>query len=513
MIAPDLHAGEAIALHRRIGGVTDPFELYARLSGDGRADTLLFESHDGAAILMPSAAARIECRGGEVIVSAIGEDGAQVLAQIAREMAGHVTASTPQSLVLTFERSDSSDLDERLRSPSPFAILRALTGLRSRSTEERFTIFCGGIIGFDHVDFFETLPAPAEDPLDFPDFIFWLAESLVVVEVGGDARILCTAIGSDDPLTGHKSYHGAMARLESLHAQCKARPAASPLVPAARTSPPQVDLSDAEFAAVVTRLKENIAAGDVYQIVPSRSFRAPCADPLAAYGRQRKIDPSPYMFFVSSPDHRLFGASPETSVKLTRDGDDRLLEVKPIAGTRRRGATTDEDDRLEADLKLDVKEVAEHIMLVDLARNDVARVSTTGTRRVAKLLTVERYARVMHLVSSVTGRLADGLDALDALVACLNVGTLSGAPKIRAMELLREVERTKRGPYGGAVGWLSGTGEMDTGVIIRSAVVKDGTAFVRAGAGVVHDSDPLAEAAETRMKASAVLSALAEDAR
>jgi anthranilate synthase component 1 len=187
-----------------------------------------------------------------------------------------------------------------------------------------------------------------------------------------------------------------------------------------------------------------------------------------------------------------------------------MVEVKPIAGTRGRGTTADEDDRLEAEMRLDHKEAAEHMMLVDLARNDVARVSVSGTRRVAKLMTVERYARVMHLVSSVTGVLRTGLDSLHALQACLNVGTLTGAPKHRATQLLRETEVTKRGPYGGAIGWITGEGLMDTGVVIRSAVVKDGTAFVRAGAGIVYDSDPQAEADETRRKASALLSVLAE---
>jgi anthranilate synthase component 1 len=214
------------------------------------------------------------------------------------------------------------------------------------------------------------------------------------------------------------------------------------------------------------------------------------------------------MFFVSGPRHILFGASPETSVKVSFEDGSRSIEVKPIAGTRRRGETPDADDRMEADLRLDAKETAEHMMLVDLARNDVARVSVSGTRRVAKLLTVERYARVMHLVSSVTGRLSERLDPFHALQACLNMGTLSGAPKLRAVELLRETEATKRGPYGGAVGWISGNGEMDSAVVIRSAVVKDQIAYVRAGAGVVHDSVPMLEAAETRTKASAVLSAL-----
>jgi hypothetical protein len=256
-------------------------------------------------------------------------------------------------------------------------------------------------------------------------------------------------------------------------------------------------------------MKEEIAAGEVYQIVPSRTFRAPCADPLRAYAALRRFEPNSYRFFVQGADFALLGASPEAAVRVFRSEGWNNVEVRPIAGTRSRGANPDEDDRMESELRLDGKELAEHMMLVDLARNDVARISIPGTRRVAKLMTVERYARVMHLVSSVTGRLAIGFDALDALAACLNVGTLTGAPKIRAMQLLREVERTRRGPYGGAIGWINGAGLMDTAVVIRSALVRDGIAHVRAGAGVVHDSDPQAEADETRRKASALLSVLA----
>jgi anthranilate synthase component I len=260
---------------------------------------------------------------------------------------------------------------------------------------------------------------------------------------------------------------------------------------------------------VVRRLKEEIAAGEVYQIVPSRTFRAPCPDPLAAFAKLRRVEPHSYRFFIRGGDFTLFGASPETSVRIVPEHGRCIVEVRPIAGTRPRGATADEDSRLEAEMRLDEKELAEHMMLVDLARNDVARISVPGTRQVARLLTVERYARVMHLVSSVTGELAPGIDPLHALAACLNVGTLTGAPKLRAMQLLAETERTRRGPYGGAVGWISGAGAMDTAVVIRSALVRDGVAYVRAGAGVVHDSDPRAEAEETRRKASALLSILA----
>jgi anthranilate synthase component 1 len=218
------------------------------------------------------------------------------------------------------------------------------------------------------------------------------------------------------------------------------------------------------------------------------------------------------MFFVRSPGAVLLGASPETAVRVS--GTPRTVSLRPIAGTAPRGRTADGqvdrelDARLQAALLTDAKELAEHMMLVDLARNDVARVSRPGTRRVSQLLTVDRYQHVMHLVSEVEGELAPGLDALHAYAASLNMGTLVGAPKIRAAELLREHEPTKRGPYGGAVGYLTHGGELDTAIVIRSAFVHDGIAHVRAGAGVVLDSDPAAEAAETRRKAQAVLDAL-----
>jgi anthranilate synthase component 1 len=414
-------------------------------------------------------------------------------------------------LILRFRAPQGDDADARLRAPSPFDALRALSlGFENLSKEEPFAVTCLGIVAFDHTDLFESLPAPAEDRLGFPDFIFWLAESLILFEPGAQPRLVCTAFGSADPQKAKRAYFAAAERLAALVERCDCA-AVTSLPDPPSPSPAEnvaVDLDDEAYGAVVTRLREHIAAGDVYQIVPSRTFSAPCPAQILSYSALRRLDPSPYQFFVSAPEHVLFGASPETSVRVFEEDKQRTVEVKPIAGTRRRGATIDEDDRLEAELRLDQKEAAEHMMLVDLARNDVARVSEPGTRRVAKLMTVERYARVMHLVSSVTGLLRNSLDALHALQACLNVGTLTGAPKLRATQLLRETEITKRGPYGGAIGWINGDGLMDTGVVIRSAVVKDGTAFVRAGAGVVYDSDPQREADETRHKASAVLSTL-----
>jgi anthranilate synthase component 1 len=495
----------ALGLQRRLPASPDRLALYAALSDGGRrADTFLLERSVGPSLLMDQAAVRAECRGQEVALAALSAGGREVLAQVARRLPEFVADTAPERLVMRFPRVRSADAEERLLAPSPLDVLRALTGLTSDSREEPFTVTLLGVSAFDQADLFEDLPANAEDPLGFPDYVYWLAESLIVFEPGARPRLVCTAFGA-----GERVYNDAVERLGRLVERCAAvAPLPEPPAPT-RAEATQVDLDDAAYGAVVSRLRGHIAAGDIYQVVPSRTFRAPCPDPLAAYAAQRRLDPSPYQFFIAGPEHVLFGASPETSVRVFEQEGVRTVEVKPIAGTRPRGATGDEDDRLEAEMRLDQKETAEHMMLVDLARNDVARVSAPGTRRVAKLMTVERYARVMHLVSSVTGRLRDGLDALHALQACLNVGTLTGAPKIRATQLLRATERTKRGPYGGAIGWLNGEGLLDTGVVIRSAVVKDGTAYVRAGAGVVYDSDPQREADETRRKASALLSVLA----
>ena len=499
----------ARAVSRRLGAPADLLALYAALSDGGRrADTMLLETTAGASIILDRAAVRIACRGQNVTIDSLSAGGSAVLRVVERVLPERVAASDASRLQLRFERSEEMDSRLRLDAPSPFDVLRAvLRGMRSDTPEEPFTVLLGGVVAFDHVDLFEDLPANAEDPAGFPDLVFWLAESAVIAEPGLMPRLVCSAFsaGSDDD---RRAHFAAVELLGDLERRC-ADAVPVPVAKLAAPQDPETDLDDAAYAEVVIRLKEHVAAGDVYQIVPSRTFSTPCARPLAAFARLRASDRSPYMFFVSQAGSTMFGSSPETSVRVLREGGHAMIEVKPIAGTRPRGLDPDEDDRMEADLRLDQKEVAEHMMLVDLARNDVAQVSEPGTRRVHQLMIVERFARVMHLVSSVKGRLGAGLDALHALQACLNVGTLSGAPKLRATELLRRFERTRRGPYGGAIGWLNGEGAMDTGVVIRSALVRDGIAYVRAGAGVVHDSDPKAEADETRRKASAVLSAIA----
>lgn len=500
------------ALYRRLPDAPDGFSLFAHLSEHGtRPGGFFYERVDAPTIIVDRAAARIETRGQTATLDAVSVGGENVLAFVAQKLAQFVTRQDVRRLELTFPAPRGDDAEARLLAPSPLDALRAVTLELGKESEAAGDIVCAGVIAYDFIDAFEDLPAPRSDPLNYPDNVFLLAETYVRIDPGAEPRAVSMAFGGADEAGRERAHYDAREALADLTKRC----AGAVLLPpetversAAEATDP--DLSDEGFAAGVDALKERIRAGDVYQIVPSRSFRAPCADPFTAFTRLRALNPSPIMFFMHGGDHVLFGATPEPAVLVRREGGGFTVEVRPIAGTRPRGATPDEDDRLEADMRLDEKELAEHMMLVDLGRNDVARVSEPGTRRVTRLLTVERYSHVMHLVSQVMGRLRAGLDCLHAAVACLNAGTLTGAPKLRAMQILRETEATKRGPYGGSVGWIGGDGTLDTGIVIRSALVRDNEATVRAGAGVVYDSDPAEEARETSRKAAGALAAIAD---
>jgi anthranilate synthase component I len=521
---PNLAPGDILPLVRRLTGAPDPLSLYAALTDAGeRPDTLLLESADAAtgvgeqSILLPRTMLRITCRGREVRVDPLTANGRALCDWLATcHFDGADVRADPGALVVRFPAPPAGARDEqaRLRAPGPLDVLRAATfGPHLVSEPAALTHLAAGVFAYDLVDLFEQLPPAAASEAAFPDFTFWVPEQVLVLDhVRRATTILAHVVGGGD---AEASYHDAVRTVERLtraveegHREPGAPstlPSLSPFV--------SVDLDDEAFAATVRRLQTHITAGDVFQVVPSRTFSLPCTDPFAAYGRLRAANPSPYMFFARSPDAVLLGASPETAVRVR--GTPRTVTLRPIAGTAPRGRRDDGspdpelDARLQAALLTDAKELAEHMMLVDLARNDVARVSRPGSRRVSRLLTVERYQHVMHLVSEVEGELADGLDALHAYAAALNMGTLVGAPKIRAAALLRQVEPTRRGPYGGAVGYVTHGGDMDTAIVIRSALVQAGTAHVRAGAGVVLDSHPAREADETRRKALAVLEAVA----
>jgi anthranilate synthase component 1 len=261
---------------------------------------------------------------------------------------------------------------------------------------------------------------------------------------------------------------------------------------------------------MVEKAKDYIRAGDIFQVVPSQRFRrAFSLPPFALYRALRRLNPSPFLYFLNFPGFAVVGSSPEILVRL-RDSN---VTIRPIAGTRPRGKTAEEDKKLAEELMVDPKERAEHLMLLDLGRNDVGRVAETGTVRVTDQFFIERYSHVMHLVSNVEGRIRPGFDAIDALVAGFPAGTLSGAPKVRAMEIIDELEKEKRGVYAGAVGYFAANGAMDTCIVLRTAVVKDGVMYVQAGGGVVADSDPEAEFQETVSKAKALMAAADEAVR
>lgn len=528
MVSGPVRAGAVLPLVREVTGSPDPLALYGALSDSGRAPgTFLLESAETGAgagersLIGARAALRVACFGRTVEIEARSPNGRSLLPwiadRLARDGAADVLERSAGQLRISYPEPplESRDESARVRLPSPLDALRAIVfGPEVLAHPTDACYLAAGVFSYDLVELFESLPAGPADRHPVPHFEFFVPDRLIIVDhLRNRTLLVANAMGGDG---GEQNYHDAVAGigglLKVLEGGLGTRD--SGLGNAAARTPrpePRIDLNDADFEALVTRLKRHIVAGDVFQIVASRTFILPCANPLAAYARLRTANPSPYLFYVRGDAATVFGASPETAVKV--HGSPRRVTIRPIAGTAARGRAgglidPDLDARREAALRLDEKETAEHMMLVDLARNDVARVSRPGSRQVTRLLTVDRYAHVMHLVSEVEGELAAGYDALHAYTAAMNMGTLVGAPKIRAAELLREVEPSRRGPYGGAVGYLANDGTMDTAIVIRAAVVEDGLARVRAGAGIVYDSVPASEALETRRKAEAVLTAI-----
>jgi anthranilate synthase component I len=365
-----------------------------------------------------------------------------------------------------------------------------------------------GYLGYDLVRFFERLPETAPDEVNLPDVHLLVTDTLVVFDhVRHRLLVIANAhvpLGSDLDA----AYNDAVARLDAVEKQLSGPllPLPAPLPPSPRHTGSEMasNITQGQFEVMVRRAKEYIAAGDIFQVVLSQRLARPTpAAPFSIYRALRRLNPSPYMFFLDlggDPPVHLIGSSPEVLVRM----QGRMAEVRPIAGTRPRGKNEDEDRALEADLLTDPKERAEHVMLVDLGRNDLGRVCEFSTIEVPDLITVERYSHVIHLVSRVTGQLRDGVDAYDLLRATFPAGTVSGAPKVRAMEIIEELEDTRRGPYAGAVGYFGFNGNMDTCITIRTITMQNGVAYLQAGAGIVADSDPTREWEETGHKASAL---------
>ena len=541
--------GGALLAHLAQLGLVDTVQ-----DGSRPTNTVLLESADIASkqhlttIAVLAASTQITCTGDTVTLKALDTtDGPQALKAVAQCLSSAVTRQSDSELVLHLPSvaEDSAEEHARLRERSTMEPLRILT---DQVVAHPHLPLVAGAVAFDYLGTYESLPSVADGANTCPDYLFFNARIILVVDHPTGS---CQLVGASLDAAQLSAQMDALeAAINELPAQAASAPAeqAAPATPAqaapaqqttqapsaqqaatpeaqatpAASAPAQAaedtitaypTMSDADFCELVAKMQQHIAIGDAYQVVPSRGFVIDCPQPLQTYRYLHDADPSPYMFYIATDDFELFGASPESS--LLHSAKTGQVAIRPIAGTRPRGFAPDGsidhelDIRLELELRSDAKEVAEHVMLVDLARNDVARISAPGTRKVTQLLRVDRYSRVMHLVSEVTGQLASDLHPLDAFRASMTMGTLTGAPKLRAAELIRQYEGTRRGSYGGAVGYLRGDGELDTCIVIRSAFARGGKAIVQAGAGVVSDSVPQREADETAHKASNVLRAIA----
>ena len=395
----------------------------------------------------------------------------------------------------------------------PLVALRALIAECSIQMPDGLPAMAAGLfgyLGYDMIRLVEHLPDVNPDPLGLPDAVLMRPSVVAVLDgVKGEVTLVAPAWQTTSGLSARAAYAQAAERvMDALRDMDRAPSVPRDFGDAAPVGEAQSNFTHDDYKAAVDRAKDYIRAGDIFQVVPSQRWSQRFAlPPFALYRSLRRTNPSPFMFFFNFAGFQVIGASPEILVRL-RDGE---VTVRPIAGTRKRGATPEEDRALEADLLADPKERAEHLMLLDLGRNDVGRVAKVGSVRPTEQFIIERYSHVMHIVSNVVGQIADGEDALSALLAGLPAGTVSGAPKVRAMQIIDELEPEKRGVYGGGVGYFAANGEMDFCIALRTAVLKDETLYIQAGGGVVHDSDPESEYQETVNKSRALRHA-AEDA-
>jgi anthranilate synthase component 1 len=409
-------------------------------------------------------------------------------------------------------KSSEMKVTERVKAKEPVRFLDEYLEKLSPAVPPGLPRFFGGAVGwltYDIVRSFERLPATKPDDMGLPELCFAITDTVVIFDnLRGTLKVVA-AVDVGEGIDVGRAYDDACARIDDvLERLARPAPALRRLDPEPPTPlpAPRSTVTNEVFEAGVRRIQEYILAGDAFQVVYSQRFQIPRGDvdPFDVYRALRVTNPSPYMFHLEFPEAIVTGASPEVLVRM----EGGYVEVRPIAGTAPRGATPEEDTRLEAEMRGDPKEVAEHVMLIDLGRNDVGRVSRPGTVRVTETMVTERYSHVMHLVSNVRGQVAPGTRPGDVLRASFPAGTLSGAPKIRAMEIIEESEPFRRNLYGGAVGYISYTGNLDTAIAIRTLVTKGDTIYVQAGAGLVADSVPATEYAESQNKARAVVAAV-----
>jgi len=501
-------------------------EFFVLLSGNGkRENCILLESADvlkrfgekSVGSAQPSL--RVTGKGEEFEITALNELGERILKEVFPKLKFcNSLKKTGKKVSGTLKpKPGFVSEQEKLLTKTHADILRAIA-FGFKPFGKAFPISGGlfGVIAYDFIDQFEKLPKNKKDLLKDPDYEMLFLDNLFLVDHGKKkitfiANAFKTGKGDETELkrcaAKIKEFEQALAGIGE--AKEKAFDDFGIESGIAVTT----DCPKEEYIEIVKKCKEHILAGDVFQIVVSRTTIAETsAEPLAIYNALRALNPSPYMFFMNTNSGVLLGSSPETFIKVS-GSKEKTVEIMPVAGTRPRGVSKgkldlDLDSRLENELRTDKKELAEHTMLVDLARNDVARVSRPGSRVVDKVHYVEKYSHVMHLVSNVSGTLKPGLDALHAYLASMNMGTLTGAPKVKAMELLRNYEKTKRGFYGGSIGYLTPSGDFDSAIVIRSMRIKHGKAYIRTGGGIVFDSIAEKEFEETKNKAKSALKAI-----
>ena len=524
--------GQIVPIVKRID-MTEPVDFFARLSDYGRAkNCCLFESREHlkgfTELSFGSAkpALYLTGTGADFTIKALTKTGRRIIEYLSAQSHPHASleAATrfdfcesiefgPETITGTIKQPQGLvDEQTRLKTTNQMDVLRAVA-FAFKLASKPFRVTCGllGALSYDFIDQFEKLPANESDLLGNPDYELYFADNIFLMDHSqGQGYVVVNVIITNGDREAAISeaqecfdYYSNLARFD---------------VPPGRTfteSLPEAstDTDQEEYETMVRTAKRHILDGDIFQVVLSRTKMEPCPDePLDVYKRLRVLNPSPYMFYLNTPNTILMGSSPELNLRVSGT-ETRQVEIRPIAGTKPRGRVAgqidaDIDFRYEAELKIDRKELAEHMMLVDLARNDIARVAQPGSRVVTELLTAEKYESVQHLVSNVRGELAGELDALSAYLATMNMGTLTGAPKIEAMKIIRQLEKTKRGYYGGAVMYLTVDGQFDSCITIRSLQVRDHTAYIRVGAGIVHDSVPKTEFEETEHKANSCLRAI-----
>ncbi len=512
-----------ITMGKQLSMMPDAVSAYAKLCGADRGMTGLLETasisskEHTRSVLVLSAALNLRCEGESVTVIALNANGKQLLPvfSLVLQESDFNIESLPNGFKVTVSHQQLREKvieRDKLKAPNVFDVLRQLMKLTRIDGHEDRTTYLVGSFSFDCYELFEELPE-LKDEREFPDYDFFLADRLLVIDHQQNAcRLVSKVFNFEHVESVYFEYQQQLAKDEArLNAELKLEDLAKLNVHTMCSV--DVDRSPEEFGNMVEQAREHIIEGDIFQVVLARNFKLQCHDSFLAYRYLRQSNPSPYMFYLSTPEYVLLGASPESSVKY--NAESRKLSIYPIAGTRKRGKNADGsinydlDARIELELKCDEKEKAEHSMLVDLARNDVARVCESGSRRIERLFEIDRYSHVMHLVSKVSGKLQSDLDALTAYQACLNMGTLTGAPKVKASQLIRKFENKRRGVYGGAMGYLNAAGDFDTAIVIRSALIKRNVATVTAGAGIVYDSVPELEVNETENKAAAVIQAIA----